>query len=133
MPTFLLEKQRWWLFWYSACDFHIDMLKKTIFSQFCGGENLVECEKQIDELYLKGKVMSILDYSVEGIENEASFDKTLDTLLKICEFSESKKQIPFLVFKPTGMGRLEIYRKVSENIDLSVSEAEEWIRIKKRF
>ena len=109
------------------------VLKKTIFSQFCGGENLVECEKQIDELYLKGKVMSILDYSVEGIENEASFDKTLDTLLKICEFSESKKQIPFLVFKPTGMGRLEIYRKVSENIDLSVSEAEEWIRIKKRF
>lgn len=108
-------------------------IKKTIFSQFCGGENLVECNKQIDELYLKGRVMSILDYSVEGVENEISFDKTLDMLLRICEFSEFKKQIPFLVFKPTGMGRLEIYRKVSENIDLSVSEAEEWVRIKKRF
>lgn len=109
------------------------LLKKTIFSHFCGGENLSECIEQIDELYQNGDVMSILDYSAEGAENEASFDSTLDTLLKICQFSEFQKQIPFLVFKPTGIGRLEIYRKVSENETLSISETEEWTRIKKRF
>ncbi|MCK0159203.1 proline dehydrogenase family protein [Allomuricauda sp. F6463D] len=109
------------------------VLKKTIFSQFCGGENLMECKEQIDELYLNGEVMSILDYSVEGFENEPSFDNTLDVLLKICEFSEFQKQIPFLVFKPTGIGRLEVFRKVSENVTLSNSEAEEWDRIKERF
>ncbi len=109
------------------------LLKKTIFSQFCGGENLLECKEHIDELYLNGKVMSILDYSVEGAANEASFEKTLNTLLKICEFSEFQKQIPFLVFKPTGIGRLDIFGKVSENTALSLSETEEWIKIKKRF
>lgn len=109
------------------------ILKSTIFSQFCGGENLLECKAQIDQLYQNGTVMSILDYSVEGAENEASFDGTLETLLEICQFSEFQRQIPFLVFKPTGIGRLEIFRKVSENESLSFSEMEEWARIKKRF
>ncbi len=109
------------------------VLKKTIFSQFCGGENLLECKAQIDELYHNGAVMSILDYSVEGAKNEASFDTTLNTILEICQFSEFQRQIPFLVFKPTGIGRLEIFRKVSENIALSLSETEEWTRVKKRF
>ena len=77
--------------------------------------------------------MSILDYSVEGAENDKNFDATLDTLLKICKFSEFQKQIPFLVFKPTGLGRLEIFRKVSENVPMNLSESEEWARVKKRF
>lgn len=109
------------------------VLKRTIFSQFCGGENLLECKNQIDKLYHNGTVMSILDYSVEGAESELSFDSTLDTLLKICKFSEFQKQIPFVVFKPTGIGRLEIFRKVSENVPLNLSEAEEWTRVKQRF
>lgn len=109
------------------------ILKKTIFSQFCGGESLQECKAQIDQLYQNGEVMSILDYSVEGAENDKNFDATLDTLLKICKFSEFQKQIPFLVFKPTGLGRLEIFRKVSENVPMNLSESEEWARIKKRF
>jgi len=109
------------------------VLKRTIFSQFCGGENLLECKNQIDKLYHNGRVMSILDYSVEGAESKLSFDLTLDTLLKICKFSEFQKQIPFVVFKPTGIGRLEIFRKVSENVPLNLPEAEEWGRVKKRF
>ncbi|MBR9855719.1 MAG: proline dehydrogenase [Algicola sp.] len=109
------------------------LLRQTIFSQFCGGENLLDCKSEIDKLYAKGKVMSILDYSVEGIESETSFDNTLDTLLKVCQFSESQEQIPFLVFKPTGIGRLDIFRKISEDAALSISESEEWGRIRKRF
>lgn len=109
------------------------ILKRTIFSQFCGGENLQECKAQIDQLYQNNEVMSILDYSVEGAENDMNFDATLDTLLKICKFSEFQKQIPFLVFKPTGLGRLEIFRKVSEDIPLSLNESEEWRRVEQRF
>ena len=109
------------------------IIKRTIFAQFCGGENLSECKTKIDELYNGGRVMSILDYSVEGAKNAASFDKTLETLLKVCEFSEFQKQVPFMVFKPSGIGRLEIFQKVSENIPLTQSEIEEWEKVKNRF
>lgn len=38
---------------------------KTIFPQFCGGENLMDCQNVIDELY-ENKVLTILDYGAEG-------------------------------------------------------------------
>lgn len=109
------------------------ILRKTIFSQFCGGENLLDCKSEIDKLFNKGLVLSILDYSVEGSESEKSFDDNLDTLLKVYQFSKNQKEIPFLVFKPTGIGKLEIFRKISENQILDKSECEQWERIKKRF
>lgn len=109
------------------------IIKKTIFSQFCGGENLLECKAKIDGLYNGGRIMSILDYSVEGAENEESFDRTLETLLKICQFSEFQKQVPFLVFKPTGIGKLELFQKVSEGTPLTISEMEEWEKVRNRF
>lgn len=109
------------------------IIKKTIFSQFCGGESLMECKARIDALYNGGEIMSILDYSVEGAETEESFDQTLETLLKICQFSEFQKQVPFLVFKPSGIGKLELFQKVSEGTPLSILETEEWNKVKNRF
>lgn len=109
------------------------IIKKTIFSQFCGGESLMECKARIDALYNGGAIMSILDYSVEGAKNEVSFDQTLETLLKICQFSEFQKQVPFLVFKPSGIGKLELFQKISEGTPLGISEMEEWNKVKNRF
>lgn len=109
------------------------IMKRAIFFQFCGGETLEECKSNIDVLYAEGGVMSILDYSVEGADNEANFDRTLAALLDICDFSELQEQIPFLVFKPTGLGRLELFQKVSEDLPLDLSEMEEWAKVKKRF
>ena len=37
------------------------VIKKTIFDQFCGGENLLDCQKAIDKLY-KFDTLTILDY-----------------------------------------------------------------------
>ncbi|SFB76013.1 L-proline dehydrogenase [Flagellimonas taeanensis] len=109
------------------------IIKKTIFSQFCGGESLMECKTKIDALYNGGEIMSILDYSVEGAENETSFDQTLETLLKICEFSEFQKQVPFLVFKPSGLGSLELFEKVSNGSPLDDIEMEKWNKVRNRF
>ncbi|WP_108423578.1 proline dehydrogenase family protein [Flagellimonas amoyensis] len=109
------------------------IIKKTIFSQFCGGESLVECKTKIDGLYDDGGIMSILDYSVEGAENEESFDQTLETLLKICQFSEFQKQVPFLVFKPSGLGNLELFQKVSDGDPLDATEMEKWDKVRNRF
>ena len=44
------------------------LIKSTIFKQFVGGENLEECDKTIAELG-KYRIVTILDYSVEGKES----------------------------------------------------------------
>tara|TARA_B100001750_G_C15382293_1_gene533101 strand:- start:242 stop:1042 length:801 start_codon:yes stop_codon:yes gene_type:complete len=41
--------------------------------------------------------------------------------------------MPFSVFKPTGFGRFEVLRKVTENEALSDVEQKEWERIQERF
>ncbi len=79
----------------------------------------------IDKMYEKG-VSSVLDYSVEGKENEAEFDRAFKMTLKIIDFAKERKSMPIAVFKPTGFGRLKIYEKVSNGDNLSDSEQKEW-------
>ena len=43
--------------------------------QFCGGQNEDDCKNLIQDLNSRN-VYSILDYSVEGLENELSFEET---------------------------------------------------------
>jgi proline dehydrogenase len=109
------------------------LLKYTVFKQFCGGETIDQCKPLIEKMYKKGQVHSVLDYSIEGKENENFFDGVLETQLDICRYASEISEVPFLVFKPTGMGRMEIYEKVSNQTYLDSSEILEWERIKKRF
>ena len=62
----------------------------------------------VDKMYTKG-VSSVLDYSVEGKEEETQFDAALEMTLKTIEFAKEREAIPFAVFKPTGLGRLDLY------------------------
>ena len=88
------------------------LIKNTIFKQFSGGETMEDCMKVIEKMYTK-KLHSILDYSVEGKEEEAQFDAALKKKISIIEFASKKKELPYAVFKPTGIGRFEIWEKVS--------------------
>jgi proline dehydrogenase len=83
-------------------------------------------------MYTKG-VSSVLDYSVEGKEDEAQFDAALEMTLKTIEFAREKQAIPFAVFKPTGLGRLELYEKIGEEKTLTSNEQAEWNRVEARF
>lgn len=90
------------------------IIKKTIFQLFCGGEDIKECEKTIDKLH-KYKVGTILDYSVEGEDDEKSFDETKAELLKTIEMASlHPDKIPFSVFKVTGIGSRELLTEVQE-------------------
>ncbi len=51
-------------------------IKATIFKQFVGGETVEECLRTATRL-AKSHVGTILDYSVEGQDDEASLDATL--------------------------------------------------------
>lgn len=108
------------------------LIRATVFDHFCGGVSEDDCIPVVDKMYTKG-VSSVLDYSVEGKEDEAHFDDAMQMTLKIINFAKEKKAIPFAVFKPTGFGRFELYEKLGEGLTLNPSEKEEWQRVENRF
>ncbi len=107
-------------------------VKNTLFHQFCGGETMQECIPVVEKMYNLG-VSSILDYSVEGKVEEATFDRTFQEIIHIINFSVGNPAIPFVVFKPTGFGRLELYEKVGAKKSLTEKEQEEWKRVLNRY
>ena len=88
------------------------LIKMTIFNQFCGGENIQDCSNRINELYEFG-IGTILDYSVEGKENESDFEKTKEEIIQTILFSSKNSKIPFTVFKITGLGKSSLIKKAS--------------------
>ena len=108
------------------------LIRATVFDHFCGGVNEEDCLPVVERMYQKG-VASVLDYSVEGKEDEAQFDSALQMILKTVDFAEQNKAIPFAVFKPTGLGRFELYEKLGQKIHFTDDEALEWSRVIARF
>lgn len=108
------------------------LIRYTVFDHFCGGVTEEDCMLNIDKMYTKN-VHSVLDYSVEGKEEEAQFDHVKDKTLKIIRFVHEKDAIPFAVFKPSGFGRFALYQKITENKELSPAEKEEWKKVVTRY
>ena len=108
------------------------LIRATVFDHFCGGVNENDCLTVVDKMYTKG-VSSVLDYSVEGKEEEEQFDAALEMTLKTIEFAKEREAIPFAVFKPTGFGRFELYEKLGEKQPLTAEEQAEWNRVVARF
>jgi proline dehydrogenase len=108
------------------------LIRATVFDHFCGGVNEMDCLSVVDKMFTKG-VSSVLDYSVEGKEEEEQFDAALKMTLKTIEFAKERQAIPFAVFKPTGFGRLDLYEKVGSKLELTADEKTEWNRVEARF
>lgn len=108
------------------------LIRATVFDHFCGGINEKDCIPVVDKMFSKG-VSSVLDYSVEGKEDEAHFDQALQTILSIIDFATTNEAIPFVVFKPSGFGRIDLFEKKGSLLDLSENEILEWDRIENRF
>ena len=109
------------------------LIKSTVFDHFCGGVSEEDCLPVIEKIYSQGNVYSVLDYSVEGKDEEASFDDSLNKILKILNFCQEKESLPYAVFKPTGLGRFALYQKITEKKQFTSSEQEEWNRVVARF
>ena len=108
------------------------IVKATVFRQFCSGENLQESFKTVKKLNDR-KVKSYLHYSVEGQENEKTYDNSLKEVIKSIEFAASKDILDFTVFKPTAIASSEILNKVNEKKELSDFEKGLHDRILDRF
>src|SRR5690554_5345852 len=107
------------------------VLKKTIFEHFCGGESIEDSQSTIKALNRYG-IGAILDYSVEGEDEEEGFDRTRDEILRTIKSAASSDGIPFSVFKVTGLGDYRIMIKIQEKQALSPEEKSSFERTRQR-
>ena len=107
------------------------LIKSTIFDQFCGGENIEECEGSINNLGAS-HIGTILDYSVEGKATEEDFDHTRDEIMRTIKRAKDDPNIPFAVFKVTGVAPLGTLEKLSKRKKLDAKGQAKCERIYKR-
>lgn len=107
------------------------LIKKTVFTVFCGGETIEECDRTIKKLG-ESRIGTILDYSVEGKYEEEDFEHTKDEILATIRRAKGDPNIPFSVFKVTGIAPLGTLEKVSAGIDLPEKSQLKWERIQGR-
>ncbi len=108
------------------------LIKATIFKHFCGGETIEECESAIRQLD-KGRVGSILDYSVEGEDDEKAFDFTCEEIINTVNRADGDTRIPLTVFKVTGLGRFDLLAKRDGGEALSEPETVEFRKMANRI
>ncbi|MEJ2881976.1 proline dehydrogenase family protein [Pedobacter sp. GR22-6] len=107
------------------------IIKATIFKHFCGGETIAECESTVAQLN-SGQVGTILDYSVEGEEEEAVFDFTCEEIIRTIERAAGDTRIPITVFKVTGIGRFGLLEKLDAGKALNAEEQDEFKKVQAR-
>ena len=107
------------------------IMKKTMFGHFCGGETIRESVRACKRLANYG-VHSILDLSVEGKGDEASFEATTEEINQTMVESAETDYMPFGVFKVTGLGDYRILEKIQANQILTPAEQEAFARLEAR-
>lgn len=107
------------------------IIKSTIFEHFCGGETIEECESTVETL-AAAHIGAILDYSVEGKATEDDFDKTKDEIIRTIERAKDDPNVPFAVFKVTGIAPLGTLERLSAKKKLDAKSQAKCERINSR-
>lgn len=109
------------------------IVKTTIFKQFCGGESIEDCRNKMEEL-ATFNVGTILDYSIEGKTTDEDFEQTVEIIIQTIQEGRSNSNIPFAVFKVTGIGSINLLEMASnQNYNLNESQILELEGIKNRI
>lgn len=106
--------------------------RKTIFEHFCGGENLLDCQRSIDKLY-QADVLTMLDYGAEGKQSPAELDSVRDEFLRAIAFAASNDSVPVITVKLSGLTANELLEKVQAGADLSDTLQRDWDRMRARL
>lgn len=107
-------------------------IERTVFRQFCGGTTLEEALDRATRLHQKG-IGSILDYAVEGEDNESDFDAVTEEIIRVFEAAESHPGISFAAIKLTGIARSAVLHRLSMGKELSSPERDELERARSRL
>ncbi|PWJ57564.1 proline dehydrogenase [Dyadobacter jejuensis] len=98
-----------------------NLIRSTIFEQFCGGETISDCEQTITHLGQAG-IGTILDYSVEGEETESCYDLTLQQIILTIEKAAHTPHVPFAVFKLSGIAPTELLEAYQREESLNTAD-----------
>lgn len=115
-----------------------NVVRKTIFKQFVGGETLEETAA-VAKVLANFDVDVILDYGVEGKEGEESFDHATEEFIKVINYAATQPNIPFISVKVTGIARFGLLETLHEaprirsGIHDHEFEEEEWQRVRQRM
>lgn len=107
------------------------IIKKTVFTHFCGGETLLECQPKIDHLR-KFKTFTILDFGAEGKSTEAELDWTLQEFLRAVEFAGSNASVPVVSVKLTALADNDLMEKWQTGDSFSEQESLLWEKVMDR-
>ncbi len=108
------------------------IVRSTVFRQFCGGVDLKESLEKVAELNASN-VGAILDYAVEGAQEEEAFENTKNQIIEVIKKAETTEGIPVACMKMTGVARFELLEKVTAGLDLTENEKQEYKRAVDRF
>lgn len=108
-----------------AAELNVSFIDKIIrwiiFDHFCGGEDLLECQSSIEQLYKYG-TLTVLDYSAEGKSQEEDLEYTRDQIVKTIEFAAAHDCVPVVSMKLTGLIDNTLLEKVQEGGALTEKE-----------
>ena len=108
------------------------IIKQTIFEQFVGGENLLDCQKAIDRLYANNS-LTILDYGAEGKTEEDDLNHVMSETVRAIEFAAANNSVPCVSTKLTGLVDDEILIKLGRNEKLDESEQRKYEQLEERM
>lgn len=106
------------------------IIRGTIFKQFVGGETLEQCAQTVQHL-LQSDIYTYIAYSVEGKKNEADYERTTQETIRTIDFAATH-DIPFAVFKVTGLAEFALLEKVQSGAALSEAEQAAFARVRER-
>lgn len=109
-----------------------NIIRRTLFKQFCGGEDLQEAAQTAQQL-AKFKVGVILDYGVEAADGEGNYDQAVIEFKKAIEYAAQQANIPFISLKVTGFSRFALLEKIHAHEILSGEEQQEFERVRQRI
>ncbi|NOT74493.1 MAG: proline dehydrogenase [Cyclobacteriaceae bacterium] len=107
------------------------IVRSTVFQHFCGGETIERTEKTVKQLG-DYNVKTILDYSIEGEKTEKGFDLTTEEVLNTFERAVQSHNIPFCVFKVTGLASATLLEKIQSGLTLDKEEKNQFEKVRQR-
>jgi len=108
------------------------IVKPTIYKQFVGGETLESCIPAVEKLR-SGNVYAILDYSVEGKEEDEAIEKILQETVRSIKNAAGNRNFPFAVFKPTAFAKTASLTSLSNGAIISADDLGESRKFRKRI
>ncbi|SFN75392.1 proline dehydrogenase family protein [Xenorhabdus japonica] len=99
---------------------------------YFGGRNINEVRNNV-RILSKNNIYSVLDYAIEGENDEIFFDNAVESTLKLIDLASEEKNIPYVVIKPSSLGSIHVYEKKAKDINFFGENINSWDRILKRY